>query len=134
MKITAIEVHPVRIPLKPERRMITALGQHTVSEYVLLRLFTDAGIEGIGEATVMPRWSGETVWGAQALIGRVFAPQLIGCDPHDVVEIDREIMRAGAHVLFRIVDIFHAVAFRRCRLQLHEPDRALLGDRARIES
>ena len=65
MKITRIETYQVRIPLKPERRMISALGQHVESNYVVVRILTDADIEGVGEATVMPRWSGETVWGAQ---------------------------------------------------------------------
>ena len=41
------------------------------------------GLEGVGEATVTPRWSGETVWGARAIIEHVFAPALIGCDPRD---------------------------------------------------
>ncbi|GIS60181.1 MAG: hypothetical protein CM1200mP2_24060 [Planctomycetaceae bacterium] len=54
MKITSITSYQVEIPLKPARRMISALGQHTVSRYVLVRIQTDAGIEGAGEATVMP--------------------------------------------------------------------------------
>ncbi len=100
MKITHLETHPVRIPLKPERRMVSALGQHAVSEYLLVRLRTDAGIDGMGEATVTPRWSGETVWGAMAIVERVFAPLLIGCDPHDVVEIDRRMDAACTHNWF----------------------------------
>ena len=84
MKITRIETFPVSIPLKPERRMVSALGEHSVSQYVLVRIATDAGIEGAGEATVLPRWSGETVWGAQALIDRVLAPRLVGTDPTDI--------------------------------------------------
>ena len=55
MKITAIKTYPVRIPLKPERRMISALGKHDVSDYLVLRVETDAGIEGAGEATVISR-------------------------------------------------------------------------------
>jgi L-alanine-DL-glutamate epimerase-like enolase superfamily enzyme len=35
------------------------------------------------------RWSGETVWGAKALIERMFAPVLVGRDPRDIVDIDR---------------------------------------------
>jgi len=100
MKITHIETYPVKIPVKPERRMISALGQHTVSRYVLVRVLTDAGIEGAGEATVIPRWSGETVWGARALIDRVLAPELIGCDPADIVEIDRRMDAACLHNWF----------------------------------
>lgn len=89
MKITRIETCPVEIPLKPERRMISALGRHTVSRYVLVRIATDAGIDGVGEATVMPRWSGETVWGAKAIIDEVFAPLLSGIDPHDIAAINK---------------------------------------------
>lgn len=96
MKITQIVTRQVEIPLKPERRMISALGQHIVSRYVLVRVETDAGIDGAGEATVMPRWSGETAWGAQAVIDHVFAPQLIGCDPHDIEQIDHLMDRAAA--------------------------------------
>ena len=96
MKITSITSYQVEIPLKPARRMISALGQHTVSRYVLVRIQTDAGIKGAGEATVMPRWSGETAWGAQAVIDHVFAPLLIGCDPFDIPHVDHLMDRAAA--------------------------------------
>ena len=100
MKITHVETFPVRIPLRPERRMISALGRHEVSEFLLVRLGTDAGVEGVGEATVTPRWSGETVWGAQAIVERVFKPLLIGCDPADLVEIEQRMDQACAHNWF----------------------------------
>lgn len=96
MKITAVETFPVEIPLKPERRMISALGRHNVSRYVLVRVATDVGIDGVGEATVMPRWSGETAWGATALIDRVFSPLLIGVDPHRIDQVCETMDRAAA--------------------------------------
>ena len=89
MKIASIETFPVRVPLKPEFRMVSALGSHSVSDYLLVRVLTDDGAEGAGEATVTPRWSGETVWGAQAIIEHVLGPVVLGCDPHDIAEIDR---------------------------------------------
>lgn len=95
MKITKIETYPVRIPLKPERHMVSAIGSHQVSEYLLVRLETDAGIEGAGEATVMSRWSGETVWTAKTIIDKVFAPLLIGVDPSDVATIDDRMDKAA---------------------------------------
>ena len=88
MRITRISTFPVHIPLKPIRRMISSLGQHIVSDYVLVRIETDAGIDGVGEATVMPRWSGETVWSGQAIIDHVFAPLLLDQDPADIEQID----------------------------------------------
>ena len=79
MKIAAIETFPTRIPLKPERRMISALGRHEVSDFLLVRITTDDGTVGAGKATVTPRWSGETVWGAEAIVRDVFTPVLLGC-------------------------------------------------------
>jgi muconate cycloisomerase len=84
MRIARVETFAVRIPLKPERRMISSLGRHEVSDFVLVQLTTDDGLEGVGEATVTPRWSGETVWGARALIDHVFRQVIVGCDPRDI--------------------------------------------------
>jgi muconate cycloisomerase len=100
MRITHIETFPVRISLIAARHMITALGTHTESRYLLVRVGTDAGIDGAGEATVMPTWSGETVWGTRALIERVIAPLLIGCDPHDLAGIERRLDSATRHNWF----------------------------------
>ncbi|MDR3638852.1 MAG: enolase C-terminal domain-like protein [Isosphaeraceae bacterium] len=91
MRIVRVETHPVRIPLKPERRMISALGRHEVSDFLLVRLVTDDGLEGVGEATVTVNWSGETIWGARAIIDHIFAPVVLGCDPTDLDEIDRRL-------------------------------------------
>ncbi len=100
MKITRIESFAVEIPLKPERRMRSALGQHVVSRYIIVRVETDAGIGGVGEATVMERWSGETVWGAKALIDNVLAPLLMDFDPHDIEGIDLRMDGACRHNWF----------------------------------
>lgn len=91
MKITRIEAIPIRIPLKPERRMISALGKHDVSDFVLVVVHTDDGIMGLGEATVTPRWSGETCFGAKAIIDHVFTPVLLDCDPLQIEEIDNRL-------------------------------------------
>lgn len=100
MKITAVRVYPVCIPLKPERRMVSALGKHDVSPFVLIRIETDEGVSGVGEATVTPQWSGETMWGAAAIIERVFTPLLIGIDPRDHLEIDRRMDAIAMHNWF----------------------------------
>ncbi|MBD3672890.1 MAG: muconate cycloisomerase [Planctomycetaceae bacterium] len=89
MKITKITCFPVRIPLKPEYHMISALGQHQVSKYLLVSIETERGINGVGEATVMPRWSGETVWSAKAIIEEIFAPAITGLDTDDIEGISK---------------------------------------------
>jgi len=100
MLITAIETFPVRIALKPKYQMITSLGVHDVSNYLLVRVLTDNGLEGVGEATVSALWSGETVWGCQALIDRVLAPAVIGADPRDIEAIDRRLDSVCRHNWF----------------------------------
>lgn len=89
MLIARVETIPVRIPLKPERRMISALGRHDVSVFLLVCVTTDDGWEGWGEATVTPRWSGETCRGAKIIIDDVLAPAVVGCDAANIVELDR---------------------------------------------
>ncbi|MGB0740240.1 MAG: mandelate racemase/muconate lactonizing enzyme family protein [Planctomycetaceae bacterium] len=88
MKIQSLETFCVQIPLKPERRMISALGRHDSSTFLLVRLTTDEGFFGVGEATVTPRWSGETAFTAAAIIDRLFAPSLLGMDCSDPQQID----------------------------------------------
>jgi L-Ala-D/L-Glu epimerase len=106
MRIAAIETYPVRVGLKPAYRMISALGRHDESQFVLVRLVTDTGLEGAGEATATVRWSGETVWGVQALIDRVLAPLLIGLEldqehPEQTIEgFDRRMDAAVQHNWF----------------------------------
>lgn len=94
MKITRIVARSVLVPVKPAKLMITALGQHKVSKYVVLRVETDSGIDGAGEATVAPLWSGESVWGCQAMIEQILAPALIGADPTDIAGVDQIMDRA----------------------------------------
>ena len=61
MKISRIETIPVRVPLKQGMTTKTAHGEHVDSPYVIVRVYTDEGLIGLGEATVAPRWSGD--WG-----------------------------------------------------------------------
>ncbi|MAT14276.1 MAG: muconate cycloisomerase [Planctomyces sp.] len=91
MKITRITTYPVRVPLKPEFKMISALGQYEVSKYVIVRVETDADIDGVGEASITACWSGETVWGTAAIIDNMFAPALIGHDPYDIKGLDAKL-------------------------------------------
>jgi muconate cycloisomerase len=106
MHIASIETYPVRIALNPAYRMISALGKHDESNYVLVRLLTDTGVEGAGEATATVRWSGETVWSVQALIDRVLAPLVLGLELNErepiasIEALDRRMDAAVAHNWF----------------------------------
>jgi L-Ala-D/L-Glu epimerase len=106
MHIASLETHPVRVPLKPAYRMISALGRHDESQFVLVRLTTDSGLEGAGEASATVRWSGESIWGVQALIDRVLAPLVIGFELNpaqpleSIADLDRRLDTAVQHNWF----------------------------------
>ena len=68
MKITRVETIPVEVPLKEGLTTKTAGGEHVVSPYVIIRIHTDSEHIGLGEATLSPRWSGETSPGCVAAI------------------------------------------------------------------
>lgn len=81
MKITRIETFPVRVPIKAGMTMITAHGEHVDSHYVVVKVHTDQGIIGLGEATVGPRWNGETGTSCATVINEYLAPAVLGGDP-----------------------------------------------------
>lgn len=84
MRITRIETVVVEVPIRRELMIRSALGTHDRSRYALVRLETDGGHVGAGEATVTPRWSGETAAGAAHLIDEHLGPAVLGSDPRDV--------------------------------------------------
>lgn len=81
MKITRIEPIPINVPLKKGLTTKTAHGEHIDSPYVLVRVHTDEGLIGLGEATVAPRWSGETSVGCVEALRNFLAPAICGEDP-----------------------------------------------------
>jgi muconate cycloisomerase len=89
MKITRIEPIPVCVPLKKGMTAKTAHGEHATSPYVMVKVHTDAGLVGLGEATISGLWSGETQAGTVAAITDYIAPVLVGTDPRDITAARR---------------------------------------------
>jgi L-alanine-DL-glutamate epimerase-like enolase superfamily enzyme len=88
VKITSVETIPIRVPIKPELAIKSGRGgSHTTSPFLLVKLHTDAGLVGLGEASCTPRWSGEDQVSAAHFINTYFAPALVGRDPTQIEEI-----------------------------------------------
>jgi muconate cycloisomerase len=106
LKITKIETIPLRLPVKPfadgadktggrsaPKKYVQAVPSKTATrrddsgnklmDYVLVKIHTDRGIVGIGDA---PTDSVETIETVKFMIDRRMAPNLIGLDP---LEIER---------------------------------------------
>jgi L-alanine-DL-glutamate epimerase-like enolase superfamily enzyme len=84
MRITQLEAIPVRVPLKADMVTKTAHGQYRTSDYVIVKLHTNDGIVGLGEATVSALWSGETSKSCVAALTDLIGPALIGTDPMQI--------------------------------------------------
>jgi L-alanine-DL-glutamate epimerase-like enolase superfamily enzyme len=88
MKITRIETIPIRVPLKEEFAIRSGRGgAHTVSPFLLVRVHTDEGVIGLGEASCTPRWSGEDQVTGAHLIRTYLEPLLVGEDPTDLARL-----------------------------------------------
>ena len=84
MRITKLEAIPVRVPLKAGMVTKTAHGDHHTSDYVIVKLHTDDGLVGLGEATVSALWSGETSKSCVAALDDLIGPALMGADPTQI--------------------------------------------------
>src|ERR1700688_2085659 len=86
MKIQSIEASAFRLPI---RRSFKWAGLNVeLGNFVLVRIRTDEGILGYGEATPLPDWggdfgrrSGETLATVISMVNDIFAPALYGTDP-----------------------------------------------------
>lgn len=79
-KVRSLETIIVDLPLRRLQRFV-ALGATTQS-IVLVRLRTDDGIEGVGEAVTPsgPWWGGESVESIKLMIDTYIAPIVVGSD------------------------------------------------------
>lgn len=79
-RIARLETFCVRIPYRGELQFASDADTH--GPYVLLRITTRDGIEGIAEATARPsQFQGEDIGSIAYQLGTYFKPLLIGKDP-----------------------------------------------------
>lgn len=101
MKITRIETIPIKVPIKPELAIRSGRGgSHTVSPFLLVKVHTDEGIVGLGEASCTPRWSGEDQVTAAHFINHYLAPILVDEDPLQIETLTAKFRTAFAGNFF----------------------------------
>ncbi|MEX1228779.1 MAG: enolase C-terminal domain-like protein [Planctomycetaceae bacterium] len=132
MKIAHVETIPVLVPLKQGLTTKTAHGEHVVSPYVIVRLKTDDGLVGVGEATLAARWSGETSQGCRAVVEGLMAPLLIGQNPLDFNRLRHAIERCCVQNPFTKAAVEMAL-WDLCGKALGVPVYQLLGGKVRDE-
>ncbi|ACU03656.1 mandelate racemase/muconate lactonizing enzyme family protein [Pedobacter heparinus] len=93
MKITHTEIYRFSIPMEP---FVIATGTMHFAQNVLIRIYTDAGIYGVGECSAFPMIVGETQETCLAM-AQDFAKILIGKDPLDIPERMNDLLGYAAH-------------------------------------
>jgi L-alanine-DL-glutamate epimerase-like enolase superfamily enzyme len=90
VKISQIETIPLLVPVREDRMIQGSRGAHAVSPFAVVVIRTDEGLEGLGEVSCTPRWSGEDAWTAAHVVDRYVAPWLVGQDPLRIHAITAE--------------------------------------------
>ncbi len=84
MKITDVRVNLVAIPLASPYPLSEVYGTLTHARALVLRLETDDGLVGLGEANPQPPFTEEAPEGALAILTERIAPALLGLDADSV--------------------------------------------------
>jgi len=98
MKITKVEAIPVHVPLKGEWRISS--GARTHSDYVIVKVHTDGGYIGLGEASPVCRYEEETQESVFYAIKNYLGPLLIGLNPFDIQGISDKMNKIMYRNLF----------------------------------
>ncbi|MHC5797132.1 muconate cycloisomerase family protein [Lacisediminihabitans sp. FW035] len=78
-RIRSIETVLFDLPtVRPHKLAMATINQQSL---ILVRIRDEDGIEGLGEASVIPRYGAETIEAIQIVIDKYLAPSLIGRDP-----------------------------------------------------
>lgn len=76
--ITRITTTKISPKVRADLLVSGARGTHDTSDFLLVRVVTSAGVEGIGEVSATLTWSGEDSHTADRVIDAVLRPALIG--------------------------------------------------------
>ena len=93
MKITHIEIYRFSIPMEP---FVIATGTMHFAQNVLIRIYTDKGIHGVGECSAFPMIVGETQDTCIAM-AKDFAKIWLGKNPIEIPERMQDLLAYADH-------------------------------------
>jgi muconate cycloisomerase len=94
MKITGLELFHISIPFLQPYKLSKVYGTLTDAHAVVIKVNTDAGIVGLGEADPMNPFTEETPGSVMAVMREGIAPYLLGRDPLQIGEIESHLDQA----------------------------------------
>jgi muconate cycloisomerase len=94
MKITGLELSHISVPFAEPYKLSKAYGTLHNAQAVILKVNTDEGIVGLGEADPMNPFTEETPGSVMMVVRDVIAPHLMGRDPTRVSPIEAALDKA----------------------------------------
>lgn len=76
--VAAVHTAAVSLPARADLVVRGARGAHDHSDFLLVRVTTSDGVEGYGEVSATPLWSGEDGTSARHFIETLLAPAIVG--------------------------------------------------------
>ena len=139
VKITSVDVFLLEFPVKAVFVLAggVAASPGSRTPRVLVKVSTDDGVNGWGEATPTPRWTYETTETIVTTLRRYLVPAVIGLEAWDIAGVHHAMERAiapgltmGSPLAKSAIDVaVHDALARRHGVPLYE----LLGRRRRTE-
>lgn len=80
-RIAHVELYPVRLPYR--RTMTWASSSESFADFMVLKLTTNGGAQGVAEGVVKTAWTGVTPRMLALTFEEIFTPRLVGLDPSD---------------------------------------------------
>ncbi len=127
-RIERIELFPVQLPYG--RRMVWASSQESAADFMILRLVTGDGEQGVSEGVVKTAWTGATLRTLAVAFEEIFTPMLTGLDPYDEAALGKIAKVRENNLAKAMIDV--AVWDLRARIA-GQPLWRLWGGRSRVE-
>jgi L-alanine-DL-glutamate epimerase-like enolase superfamily enzyme len=89
-RIVRVEIGRLDYALVGEFKFFKGASRPTV----LVRLFDDAGAEGLGQSVPVETWTYETVESVETTLRNYLAPAVLGADPSDLADVHARMERA----------------------------------------
>ena len=87
MKIESVEVYPLEYPTKGFFKFFTTPLGHSGRPAVMIKVTTDDGLVGWGQAVPISSWSSETLESSTITLRNYYAPALKGCEVEDIAGV-----------------------------------------------
>ena len=93
MKINGLELYQISIPFAEPYRLSKIYGTLHDAQAVIVKIQTDEGLVGLGEADPMVPFTAESPESVLAMLRDIVAPKLIGQDPIKITQLETRLDR-----------------------------------------